>query len=379
MRCTGRSIFSGELLELEFGRAIERVEPVLEPAPEPSDAKGFPWIAPGFIDLQVNGFRSADFNTAEVPFETIASSLEELFETGVTRLFPTLVTASPEGTLHALRHLQRARETLAHGRAMEAFHMEGPHISRESGPLGAHRERWVRAPDLEEYRRWQDAAEGNVRLITLSPEWPGAVRYIEQIARDGVVAAIGHTAATPEQIQEAVRAGAALSTHLGNAAHAELPRHRNYLWEQLAEDRLAASFIVDNFHLPDAFLRVALRAKGVDRSILVTDADGPTLGEIELERRDGRVVLKGGSRLAGSNLRMDAAIENVARRAGVSLREAIAMATINPARVGRVPQRLRGFEPGERADLVRFRFEEGRVQVVETWLDGERVFKEGGL
>jgi N-acetylglucosamine-6-phosphate deacetylase len=146
------------------------------------------------------------------------------------------------------------------------------------------------------------------------------------------------------------------------------------LWEQLADDRLSASFIVDNFHLPDAFLRVALRAKGVDRSILVTDAVGPTLGEIELERRDGRVVLKGGSRLSGSNLRMDAAIENVARRAGVSLREAVAMATINPARVGRLPGRLRGFEPGERADLVRFRFEEGRVQVAETWLDGERVF-----
>jgi N-acetylglucosamine-6-phosphate deacetylase len=374
MRCTGRSIFSGELLELEFGRAIERVEPVLEPPLEIIDAQGFPWIAPGFIDLQVNGFANADFNAAEVPLETIASSLEAMFGTGVTRLFPTIVTGSPEGTLHALRHLQRARETLAHGRAMEAFHMEGPHISRESGPLGAHPERWVRAPDLEEYRRWQDAAEGNVRLVTLSPEWPGAVRYIEQIARDGVVAAIGHTAATPEQIQEAVRAGATLSTHLGNAAHAELPRYRNYLWEQLADDRLSASFIVDNFHLPDAFLRVALRAKGVDRSILVTDAVGPTLGEIELERRDGRVVLKGGSRLSGSNLRMDAAIENVARRAGVSLREAVAMATINPARVGRLPGRLRGFEPGERADLVRLRFEEGRVQVAETWLDGERVF-----
>jgi N-acetylglucosamine-6-phosphate deacetylase len=370
MRCAGRSIFSGELLELEFGRAIERVEPILEP----TDAKGFPWVAPGFIDLQINGFAAADFNSAEMPLETIEPSLEAVFGTGVTRLFPTIITASPESTLQALRHLQRARETLARGRAMEAFHMEGPHISRDTGPRGAHPERWVRAPDLEEYRRWQDAAEGNVRLITLSPEWPGAVRYIEQIARDGVVAAIGHTAATPEQIREAVRAGAALSTHLGNAAHAELPRYRNYLWEQLAEDRLAASFIVDDFHLPDAFLRVALRAKGVDRSILITDAVGPNLGEVELERRDGRVVLKGGSRLAGSNLRMDAAIENVVRRAGVSVREAIAMATINPARVGRVPQRLRGFEPGERADLVRFRFEEGSLDVAETWLDGERVF-----
>jgi N-acetylglucosamine-6-phosphate deacetylase len=180
-----------------------------------------------------------------------------------------------------------------------------------------------------------------------------------------------------------VSAGATLSTHIGNGAHAVLARHPNYIWEQLAEDRLAASFIVDGIHLGDAFLRVALRAKGIERSVLVTDAVMPALcapgvyklGEIQVELKDDqRVVLRGGTRLAGSSLRMDRAIDNVMRIAGVSLTEAITMATINPARVGRIANRQRGLRPGERADLVRFRIVDGRMEIVETYLSGRKVF-----
>jgi len=197
------------------------------------------------------------------------------------------------------------------------------------------------------------------------------------------VTSIGHTRATRQQIEDAVRAGATLSTHLGNGADAVLPRHPNYIWEQLAEDKLAASFIVDVHHLPDSFLRVALRAKGIERSILITDAVMPALcapgpyrlGEVDVELKDDqRVVLRGGTRLAGSSLRMDVAISNVMRAAGVSLTEAVAMATLNPARVGRIGGRVRGLRPGDRADVVRFKLEDGRVRVLETYLGGKRVF-----
>src|SRR5262249_41723291 len=198
------------------------------------------------------------------PHQEIARSICTLFSTGVTRFFPTVITGAPERMLGALRNLAAARESLPDGGAMEAFHVEGPHISPEDGPRGAHPAGWVRPPRYYEFQRWQEAAQGHVRLVTLSPEWPGALRYIEQLTREGVVVAIGHTRATREQIHDAVSAGATLSTHLGNGAHAVLPRHPNYIWEQLAEDRLAASFIVDGFHLSDAFLRVALRAKGVE-------------------------------------------------------------------------------------------------------------------
>lgn len=367
---------TGEHVSVEFDSVIQHVDPVLDSAKDE-------YLTPGFVDLQVNGFAGVDYNSPAAPHEEIARSLRVIFSTGVTRLFPTVITGAPDEMLGALRNLAAARESLEDGAAMEAFHIEGPHISAQDGPRGAHPVSWVRPPDIEEFRRWQDAARGNVRLVTLSPEWPEAPRYIETLARDGVVTSIGHTAATREQIQDAVSAGATLSTHLGNAAHATLPRW-NYIWDQLSEDRLAASFIVDGIHLPDFFMRTALRAKGIERSVLITDAVMPAmcapgryvLGEVEVElKEDGRVVLAGGTRLAGSSLRMDRAIRNVMRITGVSLIEAITMATINPARVGRVVSRQRGLRNGERADLVRFRVDGGRIEVVETYLDGRRVFK----
>ena len=374
MICSGYNVATGEHISVEFDSVIQHVDPVLEQRDDE-------WMAPGFIDLQVNGFAGVDYNSPATTQEEIARSIQALFSTGVTRFFPTVITGDPEQMLAALRNLAAARESIENGAAMEAFHVEGPHISPEDGPRGAHPAQWVRPPDFDEFQRWQDAASGHVRLVTLSPEWPGATRYIERLAGAGVVTSIGHTAATRQQIQDAVSAGATLSTHLGNGAHATLPRW-NYIWDQLAEDRLAASFIVDGIHLPDFFLRVALRVKGIERSILVTDAVMPAmcapgnyrLGEIAVElKEDQRVILAGGSRLAGSSLRMDRAIENVMRIAGLSLTEAVTMATINPARVGRVVSRQRGLRNGERADMVRFRVEEGTVKVIETYLGGRRV------
>jgi N-acetylglucosamine-6-phosphate deacetylase len=377
MKCQGRYIFSDEQVEIEFDRAIAHVDPVLDP-----EADSDVYLAPGFIDLQVNGFAGVDYNSPSAPLEAIGQSIRTLFSTGVTRFFPTVITGAPEDMQGALRNLSNAREKLPEGPAMEAFHVEGPHISPEDGPRGAHPARWVRPPDLEEYRSWQDAANGNVRLITLSPEWPEAPRYIEHITRDGVVASIGHTRATREQIQDAVSAGATLSTHLGNAADPVRPREPNYLWEQLADDRLAASFIVDGMHLPEAFLRMAIRSKGIERSVLITDAVAPAmckpgnykLGEVEVElRSDDRVVLRGGTRLAGSSLRMDRAIENTMRMTGATLRDAVAMATSNPARIGRVAGRWRGLQPGQVADIVKFRFQDGRIEVLETYLAGQKI------
>ncbi len=309
-----------------------------------------------------------------------------MYATGVTRLYPTVITGSPERIVGALRNLRRAKESLPEGPAIEGFHVEGPHISPEDGPRGAHPQSAVRPPDIGEYRRWQDASNGLVRMVTVSPEWPGTPAYIEQLVRDGVVVSIGHTKATAEQIAEAVHAGATLSTHLGNGAHSVLPRHPNYLWDQLAEDRLAASFIVDGIHLPASFLKVALRAKGIERSILVTDAVMPAgcapgryrLGEVDVElHADESVRLVGGTRLAGSALRMDRAVENLMKLAGLTLIEAIAMATRNPARVGRIAGRQRGLSPGERADLIRFSFDRAanRIEILETVVAGESVYR----
>jgi N-acetylglucosamine-6-phosphate deacetylase len=142
---------------------------------------------------------------------------------------------------------------------------------------------------------------------------------------------------------------------------------------------------VDGIHLGAAFLTVALRAKTVARSVLVTDASMPALaepgpyrlGEVDVElTTDGRVVLRGGDRLAGSALRMDDAIGNVMRMTGITLTEAISKATRNPARIGRVAGRQRGLAPGDRADLVLFRWHEEakKIEIMETIVSGETVF-----
>lgn len=376
MKCSGINVSTREPVEIEFDAAISHVDPVLESGPAD-------WITPGLIDLQVNGFAGVDYNAPAAPRDEIARSIRAIFSTGVSRFFPTVITGPPDAMLAALRNLADARESLEDGAAMEAFHVEGPHISPEDGPRGAHPAKWVRPPSLDEFRRWQEAARGHVRLVTLSPEWPDAPHYIEQLAREGVVSSIGHTGASSQQIRDAVAAGATLSTHLGNGGHPMLAKFPNYIWDQLAEDRLAASLIADGIHLDNAFLKTALRAKGIERSILVTDAVMPAmcapgvyrLGEVEVELTgEGRVQLRGGTRLAGSSLRMDRAIWNAMRIAKLSLTEAVAMATVNPARVGRIPSRQRGLTPGDRGDIVKFRIEDGEIRVLETFLSGRRVF-----
>jgi len=385
MKCSGIDALSGEPVCVSFGQLVESVEDVLgATAPAPEDTAEY--LAPGWIDIQVNGFAGVDYNSPKAPLEEIAKSLEELFATGLTRFFPTVITGAPADMLGALRNLAKARRQLDNGEAMEAFHVEGPHISPEDGPRGAHPKRWVRPPDLDEYRRWQDAAEGQVRLVTVSPEWPDAPAYIEKLVSEGVVVAIGHTKANTVQIADAVSAGATISTHLGNGAGALIPRHPNFIWDQMAEDRLSASFIVDGIHLPPNFLKVAFRAKGVERSILITDAVMPAgcapgdyrLGEVEVELLpEGRVVLRGGDRLAGSSLRMDRGVENLMKLGGLSLRDAVTMATRNPARAGRIAGRLRGLATGERADLVKFEFDPTTrsIRVLETWLGGKPVYR----
>jgi N-acetylglucosamine-6-phosphate deacetylase len=285
----------------------------------------------------------------------------------------------------ALANLARAKEALPEGAAMEGFHVEGPFISPDDGPRGAHPRHWVRPPSLDEFRRFQDAARGYVRLFTVAPEWPGAMAFIEALVREGIVVSIGHTNATGDQIRDAVAAGATTSTHLGNGAHAVLQRHPNYIWEQLAEDRLTASFIVDGIHLPKSFLVVALRAKGIERSILTTDAVMPAgckpgrykLSELEVELMpDDRVVLVGQSKLAGSSLRMDRGVENLMKLAGLSLGEALTMASRNAARTARITSRQRGLVPGDRGDLVEFDFDPSHkvITVRRTILSGEVVY-----
>jgi N-acetylglucosamine-6-phosphate deacetylase len=373
MTCFGIDVATDENIEIEFDEAIASIRPGAVDFQDP------PWLAPGFVDIQVNGFAGVDFNNSEASQSEIARAIGTILATGVTRCLPTVITGSPDDMVNCLRNLRQAQKLLP---AIAGFHVEGPYIGIEDGPRGAHPARWVRPPDLAEFHRWQDATDDNIRLITLSPHWPEAPAYIKAITGAGVRASIGHTGAGAEQIRAAVEAGATLSTHLGNGAHSVMRRHPNYIWDQLAEDRLSASFIADGIHLGQAFLRTALRAKAVSRAVLVTDASAPAgaapgryrLGEQDADlTADGRVVLAGTDKLAGSALRMNDGVANMVRLGGLTLRDAVQTATVNPARIIGLEGRMRGLAEGERGDVVVFRINDGAIFIETVYLDGRRV------
>lgn len=321
-----------------------------------------PLIGPGFVDLQLNGYRGRDFNTVPLADNTVTEAVRLAAEAGVTTFFPTIITNSGQAIQSACRAVAEARaaDPLA-AQCIAGIHLEGPFLSPEDGARGAHDARYIQAPDWALFQSWQEAADGGIRIVTLSPEWPQAPEFIRRCAESGVVVSIGHTSASAEQIREAAAAGATMSTHFGNGAHSLLPRHPNYLWEQMAADELWTCLIADGFHLPDAVLKVAMKVKG-ERALLVSDAvmlAGMPSGAYETHV-GGRVVLSPEGRLqladnpkllAGSAQMLPWGIAHLAKRGLCSLADAWDMASIRPAAKLGLPVR-QGLAAGAPADLL---------------------------
>jgi N-acetylglucosamine-6-phosphate deacetylase len=366
MRIRARHYRTGQSVDVtcEHGviRAVEAANPA-GPAPD----REAEWVAPAFCDVQVNGCDGHSFNSATLRGEQVRHVVAVCRRHGISQLCPTLVTGPFEALAHGLATLHRACEEDADlARAVPGIHVEGPYISPEDGPRGAHPRAHVRPPSWDEFRRLQDAAGGRIRLLTLAPELPGALPFVEQLAAAGVVVAIGHTAASAACLRDAIRAGARLSTHLGNGAHAVLPRHPNYVWEQLADDDLWASFIADGHHLPASVLKCLLRVKTPARLILTCDAS-PLAGLPPGRYRDwdqefeivpeGKVIVPGTGYLAGSWAFTDRCLATVLALNEVSLADAVDMATARPRQLlGLPPREVR---PGEPAELVLFDWQPG--------------------
>lgn len=334
------------------------------------------WIAPGLIDVQVNGFVGVDYNSPDTALDEIDRSIEVQRDTGVARLLPTVITGSNENIRGSLSNLAKAARECSGRASIQYFHVEGPWIASEDGPRGAHPIDHVRGPSINEFKQFQDAAEGRIRLLTLAPEWPGSTAVIEHMTETGVVVSIGHTAATAEQIRDAVSAGATMSTHLGNGSHNLVPRHNNYIIEQMATDQLVAGLIVDGIHLPPAFVRVAVRAKQPDRIVLVTDAAPPAgstpgnyhFGHIEVVLAEDQSVRLPNGQLAGSALSMDRGVENLMRFAALSLEQAWRAGSSQAAAAMHMEDRLGFLEVGDAAEFTLFDFdaETQAVTVRET-------------
>ena len=351
------------------------------------DGKPVAWVAPGFFDIQVNGYGGQEFSSRELTPEKVVEMVRQHDRFGVVRICPTLTTESFDVLAHGMRAIAAAAESSPEmGRMIAGIHLEGPYFSTEEGPRGAHPAEHCRRPDWDEFQRLQQSAAGRIVLLTLSPEFDEAADFIARVVRSGVVVAVGHTGADAAHLQAAVDAGASLSTHLGNGAHRMLRRHPNYIWDKLADDRLMASLIVDGHHLPPEVVQTFVRAKSPERCVLISDLSGlaglppgryPSSGcELEI-LPDGRLVIAGQDQLlAGASRPIGVGVANVMRMAGVDLRQAVDMATRHPDRL--LGEVQRGLRPGDPADLVLFDLKRAIDGVVSS-LDVLATFRGGQL
>lgn len=375
-RITGRDVITGQGMSVVVAEG--RIAAI-----EPAGLTSGPYLAAGLIDLQVNGFRGLDLNDGAVSPATVSALTRMMAGLGVTTYLPTLITASRASLLAALAAIAEARrQDPLCARMIPFVHVEGPFLAPEDGPRGGHPREHIRAPDLEEVVEWQRVSGNLVGKITLSPHHDNISGFIRALAEQGILVAIGHTSATAEQIKMAVEAGARLSTHLGNGAAATLPRHPNFIWAQLADDRLDAGFIADGFHLPADTFKAMLRAKGLERSYLVSDTTAaggrppgiyhqPIGGRVEVGH-DGRLSVVGTPYLAGASRPLREDVARAIAMAGLTLADGLRLATVNPGRLVGNRGRLAA---GEAADLIVFDWHEGAtsLQIRETYVAGLRL------
>lgn len=319
-----------------------RVESLLPARPAAPAAPPAPLVTPGLVDLQVNGFAGIDFNAPGLTTAAFEKVLQELLASGVTRFLPTLITATEDDLIRGLDALDRAVAESPLGQQMVmGYHVEGPFLSKQDGYSGCHPAHAMKGATMEVVDRLLHGRYKPVRILTMAPEVPGVIDLIPALRSRGIACSIGHTAADSDIIRRAITAGATMSTHLGNGLPHQLSKNDNPLLSQLGEDRLFAGFIADGIHIPPANLRSWLRAKGVSRAFLITDAAaaaGPntpeglyTMGAEQIERRsDGTVRIPGSRYLAGSSVWMDQMVRNVMKWFGFGWDPVLRLCRINP-------------------------------------------------
>ena len=381
MKYSGYTIFDNTPVEITL--ANNRVQSIQKV----KFAYSQTWISPALVDIQVNGFAGFDLNVNIVTAEDVCDMVRALWRVGTGFLCPTVVTASFENIGNSLCAIVDAcNSDLAVAHSILGIHLEGPYISAVDGPRGAHPLKHVREPDLDEFQRWQDIAEGMIRVVTLAPEKEGAIPFIEKLVATGIVVALGHTNASADEIQAAISAGAKLSTHLGNGAHALIRRHPNYIWEQLGADDLWASFIVDGHHLPPTVVKSMMRAKTLDRCVLISDATalaGMSPGTYQFAGQsveltaDRCVRLASTEYLAGSAIELARGVENSVRFAGISLKEAISLATLQPTRLLGIKNEIGSTGSDTALNLILFEWDDVtcEMDLIATILSGQVVYQ----
>ncbi|SDC04613.1 N-acetylglucosamine-6-phosphate deacetylase [Ruegeria marina] len=369
---TPGGMVDGQALVMEAGRIAAVIPEADIPATAERVALGGGLLAPGFVDLQVNGGGGVMLNNAPT-FETLRRMAEAHARIGATTILPTLITDTPEVVAHAVAAV---RDAVARGvPGIAGLHLEGPHLA--VARKGAHNASLIRAMTPEDLAMLLDAARSLPLLkVTLAPESATSAQ-IERLSQAGVLVSLGHTDASYEQCRAAVAAGARCVTHLFNAQGQLGSREPGTVGAALTLGELSAGIIADGIHVHPATLAVAIRAKtGPGRLFLVSDSMATAGSDIDRFRLNGREIRRSGDRLtladgtlAGAHLELAQAVRNVVRMAGLSQEQALEMASLHPA--GLIGRRDLGrLVPGARADVLHL---DPALVLRRVWRDGAEL------
>ncbi len=330
-------------------------------------------LSPAFFDIHVHGAVSHDFMSAGAAQMDAVGAF--LARKGVGHYLATTVTAKVDSTLQSLARLAAymRQGSALHAARMVGIHLEGPFLC--PAKRGVHPLDRILAPSIELFERFQEAAEGHIKLVTLAPEIPGALPLIEHMTAHGVAASLGHSNATYAEALAGMQAGAKSATHTFNAMRAIDHREPGLAAAVLDQQAGFAELIADGVHVHPAMVRLWLKAKGDRRAILVTDGmaaagmpDGTYhLGDLVVDVREG-VCLSGGV-LAGSVLTMDRAVSNLRAMTGASLATAVRLASHNPAEMLGM-QQVCDIRVGAAAN---FNIYDSDGQRLGMWLNGVRI------
>jgi N-acetylglucosamine-6-phosphate deacetylase len=331
-----RDCWSNDTIRLRFEDGI-----ITDREKAPGAETGGWWIAPGLIDLQVNGFLGIDFQSDVIDREQLECAVNGLHQAGCSRFMLTLVTEEWPRLIKRLTTLRQIRATsplLNH--AVIGWHVEGPFLSSKPGFYGAHDPGRLADPTPAHISQLR-AATGNDRVIlTLAPERAGAIEAVKLAVSMGIKVFLGHTDASAETLAEAIRAGATAFTHLGNGCPPLWDRHDNITWRVLDQPDLVVTIIPDRIHVAPPLFRIIHRVKQARSIVYISDAMAAAgmppgryrLREIETDvGADGVVRMPGTSQYAGSSLCPIAGVLRATQMLGCSWQSAWANYSLRPA------------------------------------------------
>jgi N-acetylglucosamine-6-phosphate deacetylase len=300
---------------------------------------------PGFVDLQINGYMGTDFSGDDLTEETCAAAFRAIIDSGTTAFLPTVITSSKETYRRNLPTILRAAGRAEFRDHVLGLHLEGPLLSPEPGAIGAHNPALATRADLKVFRELHALCGDELRILTVAADVDGVEEVIAAAVEAGVTVSLGHHLALEDDLDRAVQAGASALTHLGNGLPLTIPRHRNPIFAGLAEDRLTAMIITDGHHIPPSLIKTVLRTKGVERTVVTSDASPlaglppgkyRSMGADVILEESGRLYDPAKGNLAGSAYSMTACMNVLAGLDLLSYEELYAVGVTNPLRlVGR--------------------------------------------